>query len=99
MYACTHALVFAQLISNGVNHGFSGFMVQLRNPDGKLMEGVEVRRRGWRGGGGGGEEERANTLVRANEQALLPCLSLTSKHCCPVFLFTVTLTFSSSTGW
>jgi hypothetical protein len=30
MYACTHALVFAQLIINGKNCGFNGFMVQLR---------------------------------------------------------------------
>lgn len=34
MYACTHALVFANLLINGVNHGFHGFMVQLRGPDG-----------------------------------------------------------------
>ena len=82
MYACTHALVFAQLISNGVNHGFSGFMVQLRNPDGKLMEGVEVRRRGWRGGGGGGEEEEG---VEKRSERIRWC-ELTSKHCCPAFL-------------
>merc|ERR1719272_2619347 len=42
MYACTHALVFANLVSNGVRHGFHGFMVQLRQADGSLMPGVEV---------------------------------------------------------
>jgi len=42
MYACTHAMVFAQLIINGENKGLHGFMVQLRQPDGSLMPGVEL---------------------------------------------------------
>jgi acyl-CoA oxidase len=42
MYACTHALVFAQLIIKGVSYGFHGFMVQLRQADGKTMPGVEL---------------------------------------------------------
>jgi acyl-CoA oxidase len=42
MYACTHALVFANLMIDGTNHGFHGFMVQLRGSDGKVMAGVEL---------------------------------------------------------
>ena len=42
MYACTHALVFAQLIIRGENYGFHGFMVQLRKADGTTMPGVEL---------------------------------------------------------
>ena len=42
MYACTHALVFANLIISGVNYGFHGFMVQLRKSDGTCMDGVEL---------------------------------------------------------
>lgn len=42
MYACTHALVFANLIIDGTNHGFHGFMVQLRQADGTTMPGVEL---------------------------------------------------------
>ncbi|XP_014245140.1 peroxisomal acyl-coenzyme A oxidase 3-like [Cimex lectularius] len=30
---CTHALLFAQLISNGVCHGLHGFVVPVRDPD------------------------------------------------------------------
>eukprot|EP00041_Stephanoeca_diplocostata_P030742 m.938171 g.938171 ORF g.938171 m.938171 type:complete len:669 (-) comp23816_c0_seq4:379-2385(-) len=42
MYASTHAIVFAQLIIGDVNHGFHGFMVQLRRADGTLMPGIEL---------------------------------------------------------
>lgn len=42
MYACTHALVFAQLIIGSKNYGFHGFMVQLRRDDGGPMDGVEI---------------------------------------------------------
>lgn len=42
MYACTHALVFANLILNGKPYGFHGFMVQLRGADGKVLPGIEV---------------------------------------------------------
>lgn len=42
MYACTHALVFANLIIAGKNYGFHGFMVQLRKSDGTVMPGVEL---------------------------------------------------------
>eukprot|EP00929_Paragymnodinium_shiwhaense_P121053 TRINITY_DN93170_c0_g1_i1.p1 TRINITY_DN93170_c0_g1~~TRINITY_DN93170_c0_g1_i1.p1 ORF type:complete len:697 (-),score=185.83 TRINITY_DN93170_c0_g1_i1:363-2453(-) len=42
MYACTHAAVFANLIIDGKNYGFHGFMVQLRDDQGHMMPGVEV---------------------------------------------------------
>ena len=42
MYACTHALVFADLIVGGQAHGFHGLMVQLRSADGTPMPGIEV---------------------------------------------------------
>jgi acyl-CoA oxidase len=42
MYACTHAVVFAELRIGGVAHGVHGFMVQLRDEGGRLMPGVEV---------------------------------------------------------
>ena len=42
MYACTHALVFAQLIIGNENKGLHAFMVQLRKSDGTLMPGVEL---------------------------------------------------------
>ena len=42
MYACTHALVFAQLLIRGKSYGMHGFMVQLRDRDGRVMPGVEL---------------------------------------------------------
>ena len=42
MFASTHAMVFAQLLINGQNHGLHGFMVQLRQSDGTTMPGVEL---------------------------------------------------------
>lgn len=42
MYACTHGVVFAQLIIDGKNYGMHGFMVQFRDDQGNLMPGVEV---------------------------------------------------------
>jgi acyl-CoA oxidase len=42
MYACTHAIVFANLVLRGVEHGIHGFLVQLRDEHGKPMKGVEV---------------------------------------------------------
>merc|ERR1719253_1806887 len=42
MYACTHGVVFAQLIIDGKNLGFHGFMVQFRDDQGNLMPGVEI---------------------------------------------------------
>eukprot|EP00947_MAST-08B_sp_MAST-8B-sp1_P006079 g6079.t1 len=42
MYACTHAIVFANLILDGQPRGVHGFMVQLRDHEGMLMPGIEV---------------------------------------------------------
>jgi len=42
IYACTHACVMAQLIIDGVNYGFHGFMVQLRDDKGYCMPGIEI---------------------------------------------------------
>lgn len=42
MYACTHGVVFGQLIIKGKNLGMHGFMVQFRNDKGELMPGVEI---------------------------------------------------------
>jgi len=42
MYACTHAVVFAQLIIEGKNYGMHGFFVQLRDSQGRCMPGVEI---------------------------------------------------------
>ena len=42
MYACTHALVYAQLVIGGETKGLNAFMVQLRKADGTLMPGVEL---------------------------------------------------------
>ena len=42
MYACTHAVVFANLILEGKPCGVHGFFLQLRDHEGRLMPGVEV---------------------------------------------------------
>ena len=42
IYACTHAVVFANLIIDGKPYGIQGFMVQLRDEQGNTMPGVEV---------------------------------------------------------
>merc|ERR1719387_903954 len=42
MYACIHGAVYAQLIIDGKNYGFHGFMVQFRDDQGNLMPGVEI---------------------------------------------------------
>lgn len=42
MYACTHGIVFAQLLIDGKNHGVHAFWVQFRDDQGCLMPGVEV---------------------------------------------------------
>ena len=42
MYACTHGVVFAQLIIKGKSQGVFGFFVQFRDEHGELMPGVEV---------------------------------------------------------
>lgn len=42
MYCCTHGAVMANLIIDGKDYGFHGFMVQFRDEDGKCMPGVEI---------------------------------------------------------
>merc|ERR1719414_597330 len=42
MYASTHGVVFANLITKGKNHGYHGFFMQFRDEEGNLMPGVEV---------------------------------------------------------
>jgi len=42
IYACTHGVVMAQLIIDGVNYGFHGFFMQFRDDEGRCMPGVEV---------------------------------------------------------
>ncbi|CAE8623890.1 unnamed protein product [Polarella glacialis] len=42
MYCCTHAAVMANLILDGENLGFHGFMVQLRDENGSCMPGIEI---------------------------------------------------------
>jgi len=42
MYCCTHGAVMANLIIDGTDYGFHGFMVQFRDEDGKCMPGVEI---------------------------------------------------------
>merc|ERR1719382_2092130 len=41
MYASTHAVVFGRLIIDGKDYGYHGFLVQLRNAEGRCMPGVE----------------------------------------------------------
>lgn len=42
MYACSHGVVFAQLIVDGTSCGVFGFFMQFRDEKGMLMPGVEV---------------------------------------------------------
>jgi len=42
IYACTHGVVMAQLVIDGVSYGFHGFFVQFRDDQGFCMPGVEV---------------------------------------------------------
>lgn len=42
MYCCTHGAVMANLIIDGKNYGFHGFMVQFRDDQGRCMPGVEI---------------------------------------------------------
>jgi len=42
MYCCTHGAVMANLIIDGKNLGFHGFMVQFRDDEGRCMPGVEI---------------------------------------------------------
>ena len=40
--SATHAALYAQLITKGVNHGFHVFLVQLRDEEHRPLPGVEV---------------------------------------------------------
>ena len=40
--SATHAALYAQLVTKGVNHGFHVFVVQLRDEHHKPLPGVEV---------------------------------------------------------
>eukprot|EP00931_Biecheleriopsis_adriatica_P042963 TRINITY_DN24525_c0_g1_i2.p1 TRINITY_DN24525_c0_g1~~TRINITY_DN24525_c0_g1_i2.p1 ORF type:complete len:684 (+),score=155.84 TRINITY_DN24525_c0_g1_i2:41-2092(+) len=42
MYCCTHAAVMANLFIDGENLGFHGFMVQLRDEEGRVLPGIEI---------------------------------------------------------
>lgn len=42
IYSCTHGAVMANLIIDGKNYGFHGFMVQFRDDQGRCMPGVEI---------------------------------------------------------
>lgn len=42
MYCCTHGAVMANLVIDGKNYGFHGFMVQFRTDQGTCMPGVEI---------------------------------------------------------
>lgn len=44
------AVVFAQLITNDVNHGVHAFFVPIRTPDGRMLDGVESADDGVKGG-------------------------------------------------
>jgi hypothetical protein len=42
MYACTHGVVFAQLIIDGRSHGVFGFFMQFRDEEGSLSSYIAV---------------------------------------------------------
>jgi len=42
MYSCTHGAVMANLVIDGKNYGFHGFMMQFRDDEGRCMPGVEI---------------------------------------------------------
>lgn len=66
------AVVFAQLITLGVNHGVHAFFVPIRTPDGKLMPGVGSEDDGVKGGLNGIDNGRLHfTNVRIPRTNLL----------------------------
>ncbi|MGO1324975.1 MAG: acyl-CoA dehydrogenase family protein [Brevibacterium aurantiacum] len=44
------AVVFAQLITNGVNHGVHAFFVPIRDEDGTILPGISIEDDGYKGG-------------------------------------------------
>lgn len=68
----TAATVFAQLITNGVNHGVHCFYVPIRNEDGSFVEGVGGEDDGLKGGLNGIDNGRLHfTNVRIPRTNLL----------------------------
>ncbi len=66
------AVVFAQLITKGVNHGVHAFMVPIRTPDGTLLPGVGSEDDGVKGGLNGIDNGRLHfTQVRIPRTNLL----------------------------
>ncbi|NLB47523.1 MAG: acyl-CoA dehydrogenase, partial [Microbacteriaceae bacterium] len=66
------AVVFAQLITNGVNHGVHAFMVPIRTPDGQMMPGIGSEDDGVKGGLNGIDNGRLHfTNVRIPRTNLL----------------------------
>lgn len=66
------AVVFAQLITRGVNHGVHAFFVPIRTPDGKMMPGIGSEDDGVKGGLNGIDNGRLHfTQVRIPRTNLL----------------------------
>lgn len=66
------AVVFAQLITRGVNHGVHAFFVPIRTPEGKLLPGVGSEDDGVKGGLNGIDNGRLHfTNVRIPRENLL----------------------------
>lgn len=66
------AVVFAQLITNGVNHGVHAFFVPIRTPDGQMLPGVGSEDDGVKGGLNGIDNGRLHfTHVRVPRTNLL----------------------------
>lgn len=66
------AVVFAQLITRGVNHGVHAFFVPIRTPDGKMLPGVGSEDDGVKGGLNGIDNGRLHfTNVRIPRTNLL----------------------------
>lgn len=66
------AVVFAQLITNGVNHGVHAFFVPIRTPQGDMMPGVGSEDDGVKGGLNGIDNGRLHfTHVRIPRENLL----------------------------
>ena len=66
------AVVFAQLITNGVNHGVHAFFVPIRTPDGELLPGIGSEDDGVKGGLNGIDNGRLHfTHVRIPRTNLL----------------------------
>ncbi len=66
------AVVFAQLITRGVNHGVHAFFVPIRTPDGQLLPGVGSEDDGVKGGLNGIDNGRLHfTHVRIPRENLL----------------------------